>query len=91
MRLLMWLGLAVLVYFAVRKSFRANQPPSNQAQTEETAWGDNTFPQSSGSKRVEAMLNCAYCQVFFPSSEAVLRDSQQFCCAEHAEAATKSH
>lgn len=90
MRLLMWLGLAVLVYLAVRKSFRSNQVASKTEQVDENAWGDNTFPQSASSKRVEAMLNCAYCQVYFPASEAVARGSHQYCCAEHAEAASKS-
>lgn len=90
MRLLMWLGLAVLVYLAVRKSFRSNQAPSKTEQVDENAWGDNTFPQSPASKRVEAMLNCAHCQVYFPASEAVSRGTHQYCCIEHAEAASKS-
>lgn len=88
MRLLMWLGLVVLVYFAVRKNFRANQTRPDDAQKEE-AWGDNTFPQPTGSKRVEAMLNCAHCQVYFPASEAVMRKAKPYCCNEHADAATK--
>ncbi|MBC3874730.1 PP0621 family protein [Undibacterium flavidum] len=90
MRLLMWLGLVVLVYFAVRKNFRANQTRSGDTQKEE-AWSDNTFPQSTGSKRVEAMLNCAHCQVYFPASEAVVRDTLHYCSTEHADAATQKN
>ena len=90
MRLLMWLGLAVLVYLAVRKSFRNNQTPSRSESAEEGAWSDNTFPPSSGSKRVEAMLNCAHCQVYFPASEAVLREAHPYCCKEHADAAARA-
>lgn len=90
MRLLMWLGLAVLVYLAVRKSFHRNQTSSRSESANEGGWGENTFPPASGSKRVEAMLNCAHCQVYFPASEAVVRENLQYCCVEHADAAARS-
>ncbi|WP_395012473.1 PP0621 family protein [Undibacterium sp.] len=99
MRMLMWLGLAVLVYLAIRKSMRANKPPANSSQTDTSHWSDETFgsagrsapnPNQSAS-RSETMLSCDHCQVYFPASEVVVRDTQTYCCAEHADAGSKTN
>lgn len=74
MRLLMWLGLAVLVYLALRKQTRRQH---KETKSQSTA-------ASSGS---EQMLPCAVCQVFIPESEAIIRHGQAYCCNDHAERA----
>lgn len=96
MRMLMWLGLAVLVYLAIRKSFKAKQPPTNSAQDATANWSDDPYvsdrpPSRSeqGRQQSEAMLSCEHCHVYFPASEAVLRGTQQFCSIEHADAGSK--
>lgn len=96
MRLLMWLGLAVLVYLAIRKSLQAKQPPTNSTQDTAANWSDEPFGanRSTGStqqgrQQSEAMLSCEHCHVYFPASEAVLRGTQQFCSIEHADAGSK--
>lgn len=99
MKLLMWLGLAVLVYLAIRKNMRTNKPPSNSAQTDTTQWSDDTFGPAGRSasnsnqsaSRGETMLSCDYCQVYFPASEVVSRGEQNYCCTEHADAGSKTN
>lgn len=92
MKLLLWLILAVLVYFAVRKNFRSglNKAQQNQAHsTTQDDWADATSTYSANQKASEAMLSCTHCQVFFPASEVVVRGTQNFCCREHADLATR--
>ncbi|WP_369123425.1 PP0621 family protein [Undibacterium fentianense] len=89
MRIIVWLGLAVLVYFAIRKNMNASR---TSAKKEETRFSTEDGSSFSAARSVhqttqsEAMLNCAQCQIYFPASEAVLRGNLQFCCKEHAEA-----
>ena len=97
MKIVMWLGLAVLVYLAIRKNMRANKPPSNSAQADPTQWSDETFGpagrsthnQNQSASRSETMFSCDHCQVNFPASEVVSRGSKNYCCAEHADAGGK--
>ncbi len=95
MKLLMWLLLAVLVYFAVRKNFRSGLNKTQQHQADQTQqkpqdnWADATSTYSANRKEGEAMLNCAHCQIYFPASEAVLQGEQNFCCQEHADLAAR--
>lgn len=77
MRLLLWLALAVLVIFALRKKSQtpsSSVPPSNARPTENSETG-------------ETMLCCERCQVYIPASEAVLRGEKVYCCAAHADQA----
>jgi uncharacterized protein len=94
MKLLLWLGLAVLVYLALRKNFRSNIPPANRpsesARPDSNQWADEQFTSSANAKQAETMLSCAHCQVYFPASEAVLRGELNYCSVEHADAAAKS-
>ncbi len=97
MRMLMWLGLAVLVYLAIRKSVKAKQPPSNTTRNASENWTDDSYgtdrPRGRGAEsshqQSEAMLSCEHCHVYFPASEVVLRGTQQFCSIEHADAGSK--
>lgn len=75
MRLLMWLALAVLVIFALRKKNQTSSSsvsPSNVRPSENHGTG-------------ETMLCCERCQVYFPASEAILRGEKVYCCAAHAD------
>lgn len=77
MRLLMWLALAVLVIFAVRKK---SQPPSTPRSPVSPQ-----PPDLNGTG--ETMVCCELCQVYIPSSEAILRGKKVYCCAAHADQA----
>jgi uncharacterized protein len=77
MRLLMWLALAVLVILALRKKSQAQSTPSRP--TSEQA-PDQAAPG-------ETMVCCERCQVYIPSSEAVLRGKKVYCCSAHADQA----
>lgn len=94
MKLFLWLCLAVLVYLALRKNFRANMPPSNRnqdsANTSQGEWREDQFVQNPSAKQAESMLSCAHCQVYFPASESVQRGNLHYCCAEHADIASKT-
>ena len=73
MRLLVWILLALIVFLALRKKWTSNQSKATFTQ------------QPAKSEEGEAMLACAYCQVFFPASEAVFRNEKAYCSAEHAD------
>jgi uncharacterized protein len=90
MRLLMWLILAALVYFAIRKNLRTRSDKTKPEQTASSDWADASSTYSANRKESEAMLSCAHCQVYFPASEVVLRNQQNFCCLEHADQASRS-
>ncbi|MES2049761.1 MAG: PP0621 family protein [Pseudomonadota bacterium] len=77
MRLLMWLALAVLVIFALRKKSQTLSSPDNPSNVRPPANNDTG----------ETMLCCERCQVYFPASEAVLRGEKVYCCAAHADQA----
>ncbi|MFZ6798763.1 PP0621 family protein [Undibacterium sp. Di24W] len=90
MRLLMWLILAALVYFAVKKNLRARSNKMRSEQTASNDWADASSTYSANRKESEAMLSCAHCQVYFPASEVVVRHQKNFCCIEHADQASGS-
>ncbi len=75
MRLLMWLALAVLVIFALRK--KSLTPPSSGYPS--------SARQPENNDTGETMLCCDRCQVYFPASEAILRGEKVYCCAAHAD------
>ena len=99
MRALMWLILALLVIVALRKktqlpssmwqSGRAPQSepeapvPPMAASTTGTVDSSDTIVDG----KVEKMLCCAYCQLYIPASEAIIRNEKVFCCAAHAKLA----
>lgn len=78
MRALMWLILAVLVVFALRKK---TQRPTSAVTPEQAA------PNADRNPQAEAMVCCERCQVYIPSSEAVMRGEKVFCCVAHADQA----
>ncbi|HZX27043.1 MAG TPA: PP0621 family protein [Telluria sp.] len=70
-RLLFWIGLAVLVYMALRSRFRSVSGPAQQG-------GKPAAPPPA-----EAMACCAHCHIYFPASEAVRADGLDYCCPAH--------
>lgn len=76
MRVLLWLGLFVLVLFALKKKGQAVFAPKQDAT--------QAPPAETGSGG-ESMLCCERCHVYFPASEAVLRGDKVYCCAAHAD------
>lgn len=40
--------------------------------------------------RVAKMIQCDYCEVYFPEPAAIKRGSGRYCCDEHCEAAGKN-
>ena len=66
-RLLFWLGLAVLLFFALRSKFKLPASKKSDVKLAEP----------------EAMLRCAHCGVHFPESEAVSQGDAVFCSEDH--------
>lgn len=80
-RLLFWVLLGGLIYFALRKKWRNTIAPAQRDSRPEST---SVLDQSGAEK----MLVCAHCAVYFPASEAVIvhgKDNQQqvFCSQEH--------
>ena len=67
-RALFWIGLIVLIVFAVRSKLRSMTPPA---------------PPAARTKDGEAMACCAHCHVYFPASEAVRADGLDYCSPAH--------
>jgi uncharacterized protein len=68
MRALFWIGLIILVGFAIRSKLRAMTPKQ---------------PPAARGKDGEAMACCAHCHVYFPASEAVRADGLDYCSPAH--------
>ena len=93
MRLLVWLGLALIVYFALRskaRSMRENLRKSAQSGFGRRGSGTGPSPGSTQPRSAvpaENMVACAHCQLDLPSSEAVrlvtATSVQSFCSEEH--------
>jgi uncharacterized protein len=76
-RLVFWIALAVLIFFAVRAKLRAavrNQqmhvPPQER-------------PAAAPPAAIENMTSCAQCGLHFPVSEAVRADGRDYCSPAH--------
>ena len=69
-KLLFWIALIVLVVLAVRSKVRGLTRHEPEAGPASLADG-------------EAMTCCAHCHVYFPVSEAVRADGQDYCSPAH--------
>ena len=99
MRWLAWLALIGLVILASQKKkaaaaakLRRQQESQNRneymnAEANPTASNPNSPTSSTYASAPESMLCCAHCQVYFPSSEAVLRGERAYCSSSHADQA----
>jgi len=81
-RMLFWIGLIVLIGFAVRAKLRAAIRKSAMQQQEQ-------WQQQQGGGRqaepaaIENMASCAHCGLHFPASEAVRADGLDYCSPGH--------
>ena len=75
-RILFWIGLMVLVFFAIRSKLRAAIKRSEEQQQAQQAPAPHTH-------EIESMTRCAHCGVYFPSSEAVHADGLDYCSPGH--------
>ncbi len=83
LRILVWLGLLVAVWWWLRR--RLLPGPPRGAPGAQASRGRRTLA------RPEEMIDCARCGLHLPASEA-LRDSagRPYCCAEHRDAGPAS-
>jgi uncharacterized protein len=83
-RILFWLALALLVYFAIRSKLKQSQRRQQQEQRQQ--W-EQQQQQRASARQVappEAMLCCAHCGVYFPASENVPAGGRDYCSPAHA-------
>jgi uncharacterized protein len=85
-RLLFWIALVILVVAAVRSKLRAAlaraQGPA--AGPAPASAGGDAKAWSRVEDQSEAMLCCARCGIYFPSSEAVRTGGRDYCGPAHA-------
>ncbi|MFC3109092.1 PP0621 family protein [Undibacterium arcticum] len=79
MRLLVWLVLGLLVYFALRSKLRSS---GHAASTPQQPHPAQTGDQGSHAS-AEAMVICAHCGIYIPASEAISQSGRIFCSDEH--------
>jgi uncharacterized protein len=82
-RVLFWLALALLIYFAFRSKQKQAQRRAEQAMQRQRAAQQQQQQQQVAS---EAMLCCAHCGVYFPASENVPAGGRDYCSPAHAPA-----
>lgn len=75
-RIVFWVALAVLVWFAIRAKLRAN---ARRSQAHVPPRQESAAPPVA----IENMTSCAYCGLHFPSSEAVHADGRDYCSPAH--------
>jgi uncharacterized protein len=78
-RLVFWIGLIVLIFFALRSKLRAaarshqdHMPPQRPQQ-----------PQPAPPAVIENMTSCAQCGLHFPASEALHAEGRDYCSPAH--------
>ena len=77
MRILFWIALIVLIIFAVRSKLRAIA--KRNGMTPDAARRGPAAPPA----QIEAMAQCAHCGMYFPASESVKADGQDYCSPGH--------
>jgi len=80
-RIVFWIALLVLVFFALRSKLRAalrkqemHAPPP---------------PHTTPPPAIEDMTSCAQCGLHFPASEALHADGRDYCSPAHLPANTR--
>lgn len=94
MKLLVWLLLGLLVYWALRTQAKRNQAKRSRTKFEQdnlrnaAHTGNPTQPSPKPPAPIENMVACAYCQIYLPASEAIHLTTASsdcyFCSEEHA-------
>ena len=75
-RALFWIGLVLLIYFAVRSKLRA-------AARNSQMHAPPRQPSAPPSVAIENMTSCAHCGLHFPASEALHADGRDYCSPAH--------
>lgn len=78
MRVLFWIGLIVLVVFAIRSKLRA------AARAAAHEHGPRRSSRAPAEIESEPMARCEFCGVYFPASEAVRAEGRDYCSPAHA-------
>jgi len=82
LRLLVWLALAAVVWWIVRKKARPVAPPPARPAAP---------PRAAAIAPPEPMVDCARCGLHLPASEALRDDAARpYCSAEHRAAGPRS-
>jgi uncharacterized protein len=80
MRLLVWLVLGLLVYFALRSKLRSSSHPSSTPRQQAHSGQANDHGTQAGA---ETMVSCAHCGMYIPASEAISQSGRSYCSDEH--------
>ncbi|QNA90425.1 hypothetical protein G4G28_21510 [Massilia sp. Dwa41.01b] len=75
-RLVFWIGLAILIVFALRSKLRAAARRADDAAPRRP-------PAPAPRAAIEDMTRCAHCGLHFPASEAVRADGLDYCSPSH--------
>jgi uncharacterized protein len=81
MKLLMWLILGVVVYWALRSQLGQIKRKRTDFRQHQAHHTSQATPPSAPA---ENMVACAYCQIYLPASEALHISEHYFCSQEHA-------
>lgn len=85
MRLMVWLGLALIVFLAIRSKARSFRQNLHDAANKNFQSDPVFVRPDQSSVPAENMVACAYCQIYLPCSEAlklVVANSEHFFCNE---------
>lgn len=75
-RLVFWIGLIVLIFFALRSKLRA-------AARDQHLHVPPRRPDAAPPPAIEDMTSCAHCGLHFPVSEALRADGRDYCSPAH--------
>ena len=83
-RIVFWIALMVLVFFALRSKLRAAlRKQQMQASTQQPPLHPAAPPA------IEDMTSCAQCGLHFPASEALHAEGRDYCSPAHLPAHTR--
>lgn len=82
MRLLVWLALGLLVYFALRSKRSASRHASGTQHHQKPPHPGRSGEQDSQAS-AETMVSCAHCGIYIPASEAISQSGRVFCSDAH--------
>ena len=84
-RIVFWIALLVLVFFALRSKLRA------ALRKQEMNMSAQQQPQRphAAPPAIEDMTSCAQCGLHFPASEALHADGRDYCSPAHLPANTR--
>ncbi len=86
-RILFWIALFCLVVAAIRSKIRSAAVKANQAARDNASSAGSSGNSGANANmqvgQTEPMACCQHCHVYFPASEAVKADGQDYCSPAH--------